>query len=128
MSIDFDDPTTWDQPMTQADAISIGIFALNTLAHPEGSNDAQFAALDFFTEGAIEILAKVRDEETWVVETIYNTDPDGRPTTSDDWSNRTLHGPFAGQKAADEFLENFLADDTDVRDMGALLLNKPLTN
>lgn len=62
MAIDFNDPTTWDQEMSREDAINIAIFALNTLAHPEGSTDDQFAALDFFTDGSIEVLAQMRDD------------------------------------------------------------------
>ena len=60
--IDFDDPTTWNQDLTQEDAISLGIFALNTLKYPEGSTPAQMEALDFFTEGAVERLVSLREE------------------------------------------------------------------
>jgi hypothetical protein len=59
--IDFQDPTTWDAPMTDADALSMAIFALNTLAEPSASSDEQMAALDFFTEGALERLVEIRD-------------------------------------------------------------------
>lgn len=61
MAIDFNDPTTWDEPLSDADAINLGVFALNTLAHPEGSTDEQMDALDFFTDGATERLTKLRE-------------------------------------------------------------------
>jgi hypothetical protein len=60
--IDFQDPTTWDAPMTDADALSMAIFALNTLAEPSASSDEQMAALDFFTEGALDRLVQMRDK------------------------------------------------------------------
>jgi hypothetical protein len=60
MAIDFNDPTTWHEPLSEADAVSLGIFALNTLAHPDGSSAEQLDALDFFTDGAIERLAELR--------------------------------------------------------------------
>jgi len=59
--VDFNDPTTWDRPLTDANALSLGIFALNTLAHPEGSSDSQLDALDFHTAGAVERLADLRE-------------------------------------------------------------------
>lgn len=61
--IDFTDPTTWDRPLTDEDALSLAIFALNTLAEPEASTEAQIAALDFFTEGALEHLVELRDKD-----------------------------------------------------------------
>lgn len=64
--IDFNDPTTWDSPMTDGDAISLGIFAINTLAEPQGSTDEQMDALDFFTEGALERLVEIRDQPAWI--------------------------------------------------------------
>jgi hypothetical protein len=60
MAIDFEDPTTWDQPLTEADAISLGIWAINTLMNPDGSTDAQFSVLDFMGDGAVEKLADLR--------------------------------------------------------------------
>lgn len=59
--IDFDDPTTWDQPIDNEAAISLGIWAINTLKYPDASSDSQFAALDFFGEGATETLAALRE-------------------------------------------------------------------
>lgn len=57
------------------------------------------------------------EPERWVVETFYNTDPSGKWVDYDDWSNATLHGPFDAEAEADEFMQDFLADDTDVKDM-----------
>lgn len=61
MAIDFEDPTTWDQDLSETEALSLGIFALNTLAAPDGSSDAQMTALDFFSDGALEALARLRE-------------------------------------------------------------------
>jgi hypothetical protein len=61
MGIDFQDPTTWDEDITEEDALSVAIFGLNTLLHPDGSSDADVAALDFFGEGAIDKLVARRD-------------------------------------------------------------------
>lgn len=55
--------------------------------------------------------------EPWVVETFYNTDPTGARVDDNDWTNRTLHGPFDTEEAAAAFMEDFLPDDTDVKDM-----------
>jgi hypothetical protein len=60
--IDFDDPTTWDSPLLDADALSLAIFALNTLKYPDGSSDEQMDAVEFFTDGALERLVALRDE------------------------------------------------------------------
>jgi len=62
VTIDFQDPTTWDEDLSDEDALSVGIFALNTILHPDGSSDADVAALDFFGEGAIEKLVARRDK------------------------------------------------------------------
>lgn len=61
MALDFDDPTTWDKDLTDEDALSLGIWAINTLLHPDASTDAQFGALDFFGEGAVKVLVELRD-------------------------------------------------------------------
>lgn len=61
MAIDFQDPTSWDEGLTEEDALSVAIFGLNTLLHPDGSSDADVAALDFFAEGAIDKLVTRRD-------------------------------------------------------------------
>jgi hypothetical protein len=62
MAIDFNDPTTWDEPMIEEDALNIAIFAMNTMQHPDASSPEQLAAMDFFLEGAIEVLCKMRDD------------------------------------------------------------------
>jgi hypothetical protein len=62
--------------------------------------------------------------EKWVVETFYNTDPDGKWVDYDDWSNVTLHGPFDTPEQAEHFLQDFQADDKDVKDMEA----RPVTD
>jgi hypothetical protein len=70
----------------------------------------------------------------WVVETTYNTDPEGNPVPDEDWSNTTLHGPFPALGAAQHFMEDVWPDgDTDVkeqvayevRDTTGLTLNDP---
>jgi len=64
--------------------------------------------------------------EDWFVETIYNTDADGNPVPEDDWSNRTLHGPFRGEEAARYFMEEVWPDgDTDIREQIRGPLNRP---
>lgn len=126
MSIDFNDPTTWDQDLAPGDALSMGIWALNTLAHPDASTDTQFAAADFFTEGSTALMAQMRDEPQWVVEIVYNTDPQGKRVAEDDDSNRTLHGPFPSAEAAQKWMDEDYPDgDMDVRDMIASPLNVP---
>lgn len=47
-------------------ALSYGIFALNTLAHPDASSDADVADLDAHTEQAITMLANLRMLLDWV--------------------------------------------------------------
>lgn len=65
-------------------------------------------------------------EEAWVVETTYNTDPEGKPVPEGDWSNRTLHGPFPSQAVAEHFMNEVWPDgDTDVREQIAFQLNDP---
>lgn len=61
MAVDFSDPTTWDGDLTDEQAISLGIFAVNTLLYPDASSNAQFSALEFFGEGAVSKLAALRD-------------------------------------------------------------------
>ena len=72
MSIDFEDPTTWGEPLTDADALSMGIFAMNTMKEPQGSTDSQMDALDFFTEGSIERLVALRDRIGGVAKALRN--------------------------------------------------------
>lgn len=64
MAVDFNDPTTWDEDLSEADALNLGIFALNTLAYPDASSAEQLDALDFFTEGAIAKLAEMVEART----------------------------------------------------------------
>lgn len=63
----------------------------------------------------------------YVVETIYNTDPEGGPVAEDDYSNRTLHGPFTSGDAAQRWMDD-QPDDMDVREMYAFDLNPPRRN
>ena len=62
MAVDFGDPTTWDEPLSEADALNLGIWALNTLQHPDASTDEQFVVADHFSERAVEILDRLRDQ------------------------------------------------------------------
>jgi hypothetical protein len=141
MSVDFGDPTTWDQPLSEPDALNMAIFALNTLQHPDASTDAQFDALDIFSAGTIEILSRLRERleaeefganvgvgeppgEAWVVEFVYNTDPEGAPVDEDDWSNRTLHGPFETEEDAHAWAGE-QPEDEDVKEELVYKLNDP---
>lgn len=66
--------------------------------------------------------------EDWFVESVYNTDPEGKPVPEEDWSNRTLHGPFPGEEAARHFMEEVWPDgDTDLKEQVRGLLNPPDT-
>ena len=38
MAIDFSNPLTWHEEMSDADALNLAIFAINTVMHPEGSD------------------------------------------------------------------------------------------
>lgn len=57
-----------------------------------------------------------------LVRITYNTGPDGAWLDDDDYSAETLHGPFATEAEAQEWLQAY-PDDTDVRDMDVLVLN-----
>ena len=73
---------------------------------------------------ASELLGTGR--ELWVVETTFNTDPEGKPAEEWDDSNRTLHGPFPSEEAAQHFMDEVWPDgDTDVREQVAFPLNSP---
>ena len=60
-AVDFNDPTTWDGELSDADALSLAIWAINTLKEPQGSTDEQFDVFDFFAEGTIERLDAMRE-------------------------------------------------------------------
>lgn len=138
MAVDFGDPTTWDQPLSESDALNLGIWALNTLAHPDASTDQQFDAADHFQEQAVAVLDALRERleadtfftasapegEAWIVEFVYNTDPDGKPVDEDDWSNRTLHGPFETEEDADRWAGE-QPEDEDVKEELVYKLNDP---
>jgi hypothetical protein len=60
----------------------------------------------------------------WViVEVTYNTDPEGTWVDDDDYSNKTLHGPFVDEAEAQAWIEDHAPDDTDIKDVDTLLLN-----
>lgn len=61
--------------------------------------------------------------ELWVVEIIYNTDPDGAWVDDDNFENRTLHGPFKDEAEANSWIEAY-PEDTDVKEMDAVVMNK----
>lgn len=71
--------------------------------------------------------ARMMEEASpWVVETTYNTGPQGEPAEEWDDSNRTLHGPFSTEAAAQHFMDEVWPDgDTDVREQVAFQLNSP---
>lgn len=60
--------------------------------------------------------------ELWIVEVIYNTDPEGKWVDEDDFENRTLHGPFKDEAEAQAWMEAY-PDDTDVKEMESMVLN-----
>lgn len=62
--------------------------------------------------------------EQYFVEILYNSDPDGKWVDDDDWSNRTLHGPFASEDAAHTWLDTRTDGDRDVKDVTIGILNK----
>lgn len=75
---------------------------------------------------AARMMAELEAASPWVVETTYNTDPEGKPVEEWDDSNRTLHGPFPSQAAAEHFMNDEWPDgDTDVREQIAFQLNSP---
>ncbi len=61
--MDFEDPTTWDEKVTEDEALGIAILAINTLLYPDATSDAQFDALQFHAESVIETLANMRDSK-----------------------------------------------------------------
>jgi hypothetical protein len=62
--------------------------------------------------------------DTYFVEIVYNTDPEGAPVDESDNSNRTLHGPFPAEHIALEWMDQRTDGDTDVRDVTVGILNK----
>jgi hypothetical protein len=60
----------------------------------------------------------------WCVRVFYNTDPEGNWVEDDDYLNYTLHGPFETEAEAGVFLQHFMEDDTDVKDMDVIVINK----
>lgn len=55
--------------------------------------------------------------EHLLVEIIYNTGPDGAWVDEDDYSNRTLHGPFVSIEEAQSWMEAYPDGDTEIKDM-----------
>lgn len=134
--------------VTTTEALGLGIFAINTLLHPDASSDADVALLDLRGPEAVEILDRVRDQaakaaranlptdadgwintdagfgEDWYVQIDYNTDFDGRwidPEVED--YPQTFHGPFTSLDEAAAWMEDY-PEDTDVNDMRATVLNR----
>lgn len=62
--------------------------------------------------------------DTYFVEIIYNTDPEGARVGDNDDSNRTLHGPFDDEQVALAWMDARTDGDTDVRDVTVGILNK----
>jgi 20S proteasome alpha/beta subunit len=60
-AIDFTNPMTWHEEMSDEDALNLAIFAMNTIAHPEGSDDHSVAVLDHFSDAAIARLCDLRE-------------------------------------------------------------------
>lgn len=63
-AIDFNDPTTWDGELSDADALSLAMWAINTLKEPQGSTPDQYDVMDFFTDGALARLDAMREERS----------------------------------------------------------------
>lgn len=60
----------------------------------------------------------------WVgVKVTYNTDPEGTWVDEDDWSNQTLHGPFADEAEAVAWMNDYCPDDTDIKEVETFVLN-----
>lgn len=63
-AVDFSDPTTWDGELSDADALSLAMWAINTMKEPQGSSGDQYDVFDFFAEGALERLDALREERS----------------------------------------------------------------
>ena len=61
MAIDFTNPATWHEQMTDVDALNLAIFAINSIVHPEGSDEHSLAVLEHFSEDAIDQLDALRE-------------------------------------------------------------------
>jgi hypothetical protein len=59
----------------------------------------------------------------WAVEIVWNTTPDGAPVEDWDDSNRSLYGAFESQEEALCWMDSY-PEDTDVRDMEAVVMNR----
>ena len=105
MSIDFNDPITWDQPITDGAAISLGIWAINTLKYPDASDDSQFSALDFFADGATEALAQLRERvDATMTESVMTLIRDIEETVNvEDWDSSA-----EGDERVDSLLQQSL--------------------
>lgn len=61
--LDFTDPTTWDQPMTDADALSMAIFIINDWIEPQASTPEQTTCAEFFAEGTKDRLIQIMEDK-----------------------------------------------------------------
>lgn len=59
----------------------------------------------------------------WLVEVVYNTDPDGNWVDDDDYSNKTLHGPFVSEDEAVQWIDAYPDGDRDLKDISVLGMN-----
>lgn len=69
------------------------------------------------------ITSAIYGQRDVVVEVEYNTHADGAEVLEGDETPRTLHGPFASMDEADEWMNNFCPDDTDIAEVRAFFLN-----
>lgn len=60
--------------------------------------------------------------ELWFVEITYNTDPDGNWVDEQDYTNRTLHGPFFSEDEAQAWSDAY-PEDKDVKDWDIYYVN-----
>lgn len=94
-----------------------------------GTKDATTFVVTF-TDGSRTEVCRACDivlhapEEQHFVEIVYNTDPEGAWVEDGDYSNRTLHGPFASEDDAHTWLDTRTDGDRDVKDVTIGLLNK----
>lgn len=71
-----------------------------------------------------EIIFDARFGQCYAVRVTWNTDPEGVWVAEDDWSNVTVHGTFDTKEEADEWLQAAFPDDTDVKDMDVVVINR----
>jgi hypothetical protein len=69
------------------------------------------------------IITSAEFGQAYFVRIFYNTDTEGAWVEEGDWTNVTLHGEFLTEEEAAEWM-NAYPDDTDVKDMDILTVNR----